>query len=147
MCIYIYICIHNYIIMILILMMIPTHDEPASCRGLLDVESLQDGRGLLFQCRRKQHATLRYNSTIVCDNPSRGPRYTLCICVYMYTCVCMYVCMYIYIYIYISRPWETSRPRFGKQSSAAAARVRGKHLSNTACLTQAFFKRVEGCSK
>ena len=47
----------------------------------------------------------------------------------IHVCVCISLSLYIYIYIYVY------------------TYVRGNNLSNTTCLTQAFFKRGEECSK
>ena len=80
----------------------------------------------------------------------------------MYVCVYMYMCVYIYIYIlYISyksikqhiateprRAERPARPRALRHEDwphrgRETVLLRGNHLFNTTCLTQAFFKSSE----
>ena len=75
--------------------------------------------------------------------------------IYIYVVLCMYVYIYIYIYIYIllnvywpplPRP-TTRRPPIRASgclcSAEKVAGLRGKHWSNTTCITQVFLKSGE----
>ena len=55
------------------------------------------------------------------------PQASVQIYIYIYIYICIFICVYIYVYIYIY------------------ILLRGNHLSNTTCLTQAFFKLCESC--
>ena len=57
------------------------------------------------------------------------------VCIYIYIYICMYICIHIYIYIHMHIRKSVQPP------------FMGKHLSNTTCITGAFFKSGEICSR
>ena len=85
----------------------------------------------------------------------------VCIYIYIYAYMHMYVCVcistHIYIYIYMNAMDLYFNVEINKQRACKYCVVwylnvemrilRGKHLSNTTCLTQLVFKSGEPCGK